>query len=48
MKKSKFTEGQLTFATKQSEIGTCVEEVSRKMDISEPAKIGPMTKPTLV
>ncbi len=35
MKKSKFTEGQIVFAIKQSEAGTKVEEVCRKMGISE-------------
>ncbi len=35
MKKSKFTEAQIIFAIKQSETGTRVEEVCRKMGISE-------------
>ncbi|GAA4518574.1 hypothetical protein GCM10023173_20510 [Sphingobacterium thermophilum] len=35
MKKSKFTEAQIAFAIKQAETGTCVEEVCRKMGISE-------------
>src|SRR5690606_28013368 len=35
MKKSKFTESQITFAIKQAETGTRVEEVCRKMGISE-------------
>ena len=35
MKKSKFTEAQIVFAIKQSETGTKVEEVCRKMGISE-------------
>ncbi|QMV67958.1 transposase [Sphingobacterium paramultivorum] len=35
MKKSKFTESQIAFAIKQSETGTRVEEVCRKMGISE-------------
>ena len=35
MKKSKFTEEQIAFALKQSESGTSVEEVCRKMGISE-------------
>ncbi len=35
MKKSKFTEAQIAFAIKQSETGTRVEEVCRKMGISE-------------
>lgn len=35
MKKSKFTEEQIAFALKQAELGTRVEEVCRKMGISE-------------
>lgn len=35
MKKSKFTEAQIAFAIKQAETGTGVEEVCRKMGISE-------------
>src|SRR5690606_21581785 len=35
MKKSKFTEAQIAFAIKQAETGTRVEEVCRKMGISE-------------
>jgi len=35
MKKSKFTEQQIVFALKQAETGTRVEEVCRKMGISE-------------
>ena len=35
MKKSKFTEGQIAFALKQAEQGTRIEEVCRKMGISE-------------
>ena len=35
MKKSKFTEEQIAFALKQSESGTSVEEVCRKMGISQ-------------
>ena len=35
MKRSKFTEGQIAFALKQNELGTSVEEVCRKMGISE-------------
>lgn len=35
MKKSKFTEEQIAFALKQVELGTRVEEVCRKMGISE-------------
>lgn len=35
MKKSKFTEEQIAFALKQNELGTSVEEVCRKLGISE-------------
>jgi putative transposase len=35
MKKSKFTEAQIIFAIKQAETGVKVEEVCRKMGISE-------------
>ena len=35
MKRSKFTEAQIAFALKQSETGTRVEEVCRKMGISQ-------------
>jgi putative transposase len=35
MKKSKFSEGQIAFALKQAELGTAVDEVCRKMGISE-------------
>lgn len=35
MKKSKFTEEQIAFALKQAETGTRVEEVCRKLGISE-------------
>lgn len=35
MKKSKFTEEQIAFALKQSETGTTVEEICRKMGISQ-------------
>ena len=35
MKKSKFTEEQIAFALKQAESGTRVEEVCRKMGISQ-------------
>ena len=35
MKKTKFTEPQIIFALKQAETGTTVEEVCRKMGISE-------------
>jgi putative transposase len=35
MKKTKFTEQQIVFALKQADTGTRVEEVCRKMGISE-------------
>ncbi len=35
MKRSKFTESQILFALKQTETGVKVEEVCRKMGISE-------------
>lgn len=35
MKKSKFTEEQIAFALKQAESGTSVEEICRKMGISQ-------------
>lgn len=35
MKKSKFTEAQIVFAIKQSEQGVGVDEICRKMGISE-------------
>ena len=35
MKKSKFTEQQIAFALKQAETGTSVQEVIRKLGISE-------------
>ena len=35
MKKSRFTESQIVFALKQSETGVKVEELCRKMGISE-------------
>jgi putative transposase len=35
MKKSKFTEQQIAFALKQAELGTPVEEVCRKVGVSE-------------
>ena len=35
MKKSKFTEEQIAFALKQAESGTRVEELCRKMGISQ-------------
>lgn len=35
MKKSKFTEEQIAFALKQAESGTTVEDICRKMGISQ-------------
>lgn len=35
MKKSRFTEDQIAYALKQPELGTSVEEVCRKMGISD-------------
>ncbi len=35
MKRSKFTEQQIAFALKQAELGTPVEEVCRKLGISD-------------
>jgi putative transposase len=35
MKRSKFTEDQIAFALKQAELGISVEEVCRKLGISE-------------
>ncbi len=35
MKKSNYTEEQIAFALKQAELGTSVEEVCRKMGISD-------------
>jgi len=35
MKRSKFTEAQIVFALKQAETGTRIDEVCRKMGISE-------------
>ena len=35
MKKSRFTEEQIAFALKQAETGTAVEEVIRRMGVSE-------------
>ena len=35
MKKSKYTDEQIAFALKQAELGTSVEEVCRKMAISD-------------
>ncbi|KQR15801.1 transposase [Xanthomonas sp. Leaf148] len=35
MKKSKFTEEQIAFVLKQAETGTAIEEICRKMGISQ-------------
>ena len=35
MKKSKYTDEQIAFALKQAELGTSVDEVCRKMGISD-------------
>ena len=35
MKKSKFTEAQITFALRQHETGTRVEEICRQMGVSQ-------------
>jgi putative transposase len=35
MKKSKFTEAQIAFAIKQSESGVTVEEICRKLGVSQ-------------
>jgi putative transposase len=35
VKRSKFTEDQIAFALKQNELGTSVDEVCRKMGISD-------------
>ena len=35
MKRSKYTDEQIAFALKQAELGTAVEEVCRKMGISD-------------
>ena len=35
MKKSKFTEEQIAFALRQAEAGTAVEEICRKLGVSE-------------
>lgn len=35
MKKKRFTEPQIVFALRQAESGTAVEEITRKLEISE-------------
>lgn len=35
MKKSRYTEEQIAFALKQAELGTSVEEICRKLSVSE-------------
>jgi putative transposase len=37
MKRKRFTEEQIAFASRQAEAGTPVEEVCRKMGVSEPS-----------
>lgn len=37
MKRERFTEERITFALRQAEAGTPVEEVCRKMGVSEPS-----------
>jgi putative transposase len=37
MKRERFTEEQIAFALRQAEAGTPVEEVCRKMGVSEPS-----------
>ena len=37
MKKSKFTEEEMTWALKQADLGTPVEEVCRKLGIANPS-----------
>ncbi len=36
MKRKRFTEGQIAFALQQAEAGTAVEEICRKLGVSEP------------
>ena len=36
MKRKRFTEEQIAFALRQAESGTSVEEICRKMSVSEP------------
>ena len=40
MKKTKFTQEQIAFALKQAETGTSVQEVIRKLGISEQTFLG--------
>jgi putative transposase len=37
MKRKRFTEEQIAFALRQAEAGTAVEEICRKMGVSEPS-----------
>ena len=37
MKRKRFTEEQIAFALRQAESGTAVEEICRKMGVSEPS-----------
>jgi putative transposase len=36
MKRKRFTEEQVAFALRQAEAGTAVEEICRKLGVSEP------------
>jgi AcrR family transcriptional regulator len=36
MKRKRFSEGQIAFALRQADSGTTIEEICRKMGISEP------------
>ena len=36
MKRKRYTDEQIAFALRQAESGTAVEEICRKMDVSEP------------
>jgi putative transposase len=47
MKRSKFTEQQIAFALKQAELGTTVEEVCRKLGISDATFYNWMTRPDI-
>ena len=44
MRRSKFTEDQIAFALKQNELGTSVDEVCRKMGISDPTHLAPYVR----
>ncbi len=36
MKRKRFSEGQIAFALREADSGTTIEEICRKMGISEP------------